>query len=88
MWLEYPDTNDGKQLSSMCRRLEPLLREALHAAQLLSAEDNLRLPRLHVVFTSKQEAYVATSATRLELRVADGHSAPEDAARCAVAVDV
>jgi 23S rRNA (cytidine2498-2'-O)-methyltransferase len=26
LWLEFPDTNDGKQLSSMCRRLEPLLR--------------------------------------------------------------
>jgi len=63
LWLEYPDTNEGKQSSSMCRRLEPLLRQALHAAQLLSAEDNLRLPRLHVVFTSKQEACVATSAT-------------------------
>jgi 23S rRNA (cytidine2498-2'-O)-methyltransferase len=61
LWLEYPDTNDGKQLSSMCRRLEPLLREALHAAQVLSPEYDLRLPRLHVVFTSKQEACVATS---------------------------
>jgi 23S rRNA (cytidine2498-2'-O)-methyltransferase len=59
--LEYPDTNDGKQLSSLCRRLDPLLRETLRAAQLLSAEDDLRLPRLHVVFTSKQEACVATS---------------------------
>jgi 23S rRNA (cytidine2498-2'-O)-methyltransferase len=61
-WLEFPDTNDGKQLSSMCRRLEPLLREALLAAQLLTVEENLSLARLHVVFTSKQEAYVATSA--------------------------
>ena len=29
LWLEYPDTNDGKHLSAMCRRLEPLLRNAL-----------------------------------------------------------
>jgi len=62
LWLEYPDTNDGKHLSSMCRRLEPLLGDALRAAQLLTAEATLRVPRLHVVFTSKQNAYVATSA--------------------------
>jgi 23S rRNA (cytidine2498-2'-O)-methyltransferase len=59
--LEYPDTNDGKQLSSMCRRLEPLLRDALLASRLLTVEENPRLPRRHVVFTSKQEAFVATS---------------------------
>jgi len=64
LWLEFPDTNDGKQLSSMCRRLEPLLRDALIASRHLTAAENVRLPRLHVVFTSKQEAYVATSAPR------------------------
>jgi len=62
LWLEYPDTDDGKHLSAMCRRLTPLLHDALQAAQVLTANENLRLPRLHVVFTSKQEACVATSA--------------------------
>jgi len=62
LWLEYPDTNDGKHLSAMCRRLEPLLQSALHSAQVLTANENLRLPRLHVIFASKQEACVATSA--------------------------
>ena len=62
LWLEYPDTNDGKHLSSLCRRLEPLLRDALQAAGALTANENARLPRLHVVFTSKQHACVATSA--------------------------
>ena len=60
MWLEYPDTNDGKHLSSLCRRLEPLLRDELQAAQVLTANEDS--PRLHVVFTSRQTAYVATSA--------------------------
>jgi 23S rRNA (cytidine2498-2'-O)-methyltransferase len=64
LWLEHPDTNDGKALSPMCRRLEPLLREALLAAKTLAAEEDLHLPRLHVVFTSKREAYIATSAPR------------------------
>jgi len=69
LWLEYPDTNDGKHLSSLCRRLEPLLRDALQSAQVLTTNENqlatqlpTQLPTLHVVFTSKQEAYVATSA--------------------------
>jgi len=71
LWLEYPDTNDGKHLSAMCRRLEPLLREALQSAQVLAANADARLPhqlstelpRLHVVFTSKQDACVASSAS-------------------------
>jgi 23S rRNA (cytidine2498-2'-O)-methyltransferase len=62
LWLEYPDTNSGKELSPMCRRLEPLPHEALLVAKSLTASEDLHLPRLHVVFTSKQEAYVATSA--------------------------
>jgi 23S rRNA (cytidine2498-2'-O)-methyltransferase len=64
LWLEHPDTNGGKELSPMCRRLEPLLGEALRAAKSLTTEEDLCLPRLHVVFTSKQEAYIATSAPR------------------------
>ncbi|MEO8345365.1 MAG: 23S rRNA (cytidine(2498)-2'-O)-methyltransferase RlmM [Betaproteobacteria bacterium] len=64
--LEYPDTNDGKQMSSMCRRLDPLLRAALVTANLLSPAEVPRLPphlpRLHVVFTSKHDSYVASSA--------------------------
>ena len=39
LWLEYPDTNDGKHLSAMCRRLEPLLRDALQSAQVLTASE-------------------------------------------------
>jgi len=61
LWLEYPDTNDGKQLSSMCRRLEPLLTDALRAAHGLAPEPMLRRPRLHVVFTDKGSAFVASS---------------------------
>jgi 23S rRNA (cytidine2498-2'-O)-methyltransferase len=62
VWLEHPDTNDGKELSPLCRRLAPLLRDALCAAQVLPADDDPRLPRLHVLFVAKNEAYIATSA--------------------------
>ena len=62
LWLEYPDTNDGKALSPMCRRLEPLLVAALRAATLLTRHEQPALPRLHVVFVDKGSAFVATSA--------------------------
>lgn len=62
LWLEYPDTNDGKALSAMCRRLEPLLRDALVDANLLTPSEAPHLPRMHVVFAGKQEAFVGTSA--------------------------
>jgi 23S rRNA (cytidine2498-2'-O)-methyltransferase len=61
LWLEYADTNDGKQLSALCRRLEPLLAEALHSAAVLAPHEAPQLPRLHVVFTTKESAYVSTS---------------------------
>ncbi|MEO8751873.1 MAG: 23S rRNA (cytidine(2498)-2'-O)-methyltransferase RlmM [Casimicrobiaceae bacterium] len=70
LWIEYPDTNDGKSMSAMCRRIDPLLRDALVAANALSRVEAPDLPphsppllpRLHVMFTDKQNAYVATSA--------------------------
>ena len=39
-----------------------MLRDALATANVLSHAEAPHLPRLHVVFTAKQEAYIATSA--------------------------
>ena len=61
LWLEHPDTNDGKELSPLCRRLAPLMRDGLCSAQVLTQDENPRRPRLHVIFVGKQEAFVATS---------------------------
>jgi len=42
LWLETPDTNEGKTLSAFTRRFQPLLEEALHERGLL--QDDVRNP--------------------------------------------
>jgi 23S rRNA (cytidine2498-2'-O)-methyltransferase len=59
IWLETADTNDAKELSSFCRKLEPHLREALRRRDLLT-NDQTR-PRLHVLALSPTAAYVGFS---------------------------
>ena len=60
LWLETTDTNEGKRLSGLCKRLEPLLAHAASNAGLLTPGD-ARRPRLHVLFTEVQTAYVGSS---------------------------
>ncbi len=60
VWLETADTNPGKMQSGMCRRLAPLLDEAMHGAGLLAAGD-ARLPRLHVLFEGDERAWLGVS---------------------------
>ena len=59
LWLETPDTNDGKTLSSFTRRFQPLLEEKLRAGGRLTDEPNL--PRLHIFFPDKNRALIGTS---------------------------
>ncbi|MEP7207095.1 MAG: 23S rRNA (cytidine(2498)-2'-O)-methyltransferase RlmM [Casimicrobiaceae bacterium] len=60
VWLETPDTNEGKTLSGLCRRLQPLLEQALVAAGMLDAAQT-SAPRLHVLFTARHAALVGAS---------------------------
>jgi 23S rRNA (cytidine2498-2'-O)-methyltransferase len=61
--LETPDTNDGKELSRVCRAVEGPLTEALRAAGILSAGDAnpAQLPALHVLFADGAHVYVGAS---------------------------
>jgi 23S rRNA (cytidine2498-2'-O)-methyltransferase len=64
LWLETPDTNDGKTLSSFTRRFQPLLEEPLRAQGKLPAEGmevDRKLSRLHVFFPDKSTALIGTS---------------------------
>ncbi len=71
LWLEVPDTNDGKTLSAFTRRFQPLLETALHEQEKLAegfsaTEKNTtyklnHLPRLHIFFQDKSQAFIATS---------------------------
>ncbi|HCJ51798.1 MAG TPA: 23S rRNA (cytidine(2498)-2'-O)-methyltransferase RlmM [Gallionella sp.] len=63
LWLEVPDTNDGKTLSAFTRRFQPLLEEALRKQGRLQEEDK-SLPRLHLFFPDKSSAMIGTSDPR------------------------
>ena len=56
LWLEVLDTNDGKEMSTFCKRFEGPLRNALGKAGRL-VEDVAR-PRLLLTFSSGREVFV------------------------------
>lgn len=60
LWLETPDTNDGKTLSGFCRRFAPLL-EAPLAEKRLLRRDQVGLPRLHLFFPQQERCLIALS---------------------------
>lgn len=64
LWLEVPDTNDGKTLSAFIRRFGPLLEEALREQGRIVDDGqtaNKQLPRLHLFFPDKSSVLIGTS---------------------------
>lgn len=63
LWLEVPDTNDGKTLSAFTRRFQPLLETALREQGKLIdvVAGERKLPRLHLFFPDKSTAIIASS---------------------------
>ena len=59
LYLEVPDTNEGKTLSGFTRRFQPLLEEELRKGSRLA--DDPTLPRLHIFFPDNRRALIATS---------------------------
>jgi 23S rRNA (cytidine2498-2'-O)-methyltransferase len=59
LWLEVPDTNDGKTLSAFVRRFQPLLETALREQGRLL--DDVKLPRLHMFFPDKASVLIGSS---------------------------
>ncbi len=59
LWLEVPDTNDGKLLATFTRRFQPLLEAALREQNRLV--DDIKLPRLHIFFPDKSSALIGSS---------------------------
>jgi 23S rRNA (cytidine2498-2'-O)-methyltransferase len=58
IWLETPDTNDGKRHAGLCRRLAPLLTESACEAGLVAPASE---KRLHVLFADAVTAWVGVS---------------------------
>ncbi|MBN8262438.1 MAG: 23S rRNA (cytidine(2498)-2'-O)-methyltransferase RlmM [Xanthomonadales bacterium] len=57
--MEHPDSEAGKPLAGLARSLGNALRPALRKAGLLSAQDDARLPRLHVCLIAGDHALLA-----------------------------
>ncbi|HYQ98476.1 MAG TPA: 23S rRNA (cytidine(2498)-2'-O)-methyltransferase RlmM [Casimicrobiaceae bacterium] len=57
--LETPDTNDGKELSGICRAVETPLADALREGGILESGSTMRA--LHVLFADGAHAYVGAS---------------------------
>ncbi|MDZ7809763.1 MAG: 23S rRNA (cytidine(2498)-2'-O)-methyltransferase RlmM [Arhodomonas sp.] len=59
VWLEYPDTNEGKRLSRFCRRFERPVERALHDAGVATGVAGA--PRLHCLFGDSSSVRVVLS---------------------------
>jgi 23S rRNA (cytidine2498-2'-O)-methyltransferase len=59
LWLEAPDTNEGKLLSTFTRRFQPLLETALREQGRL--QDDPRTTRLHIFFPDKNSVMIGSS---------------------------
>jgi len=59
LYLEVPDTNEGKTFSGFAKRFQPILEERLRIS--LRLTDDPALPRLHIFFPDNHHALLATS---------------------------
>jgi len=86
LWLETPDTNEGKMVSGFCRRVSPLLTESLRSAGLLATDDSTA-PRLHLLFATPDTVYAGTSDAETGSAWPMGYTSTAHARRSAIAVD-
>ncbi len=92
VWVEYPDTNDGKALSGLARALQSRLEAALGDAGRIDAGAHVRL---HVFLRDGRTAWIGTSAataTRWPLGIPrlrrDGRAPSRSAQKLAEAIVV
>lgn len=64
IWIETPDTNEGKSLSRLARKLAEPLRGALAERRCLAGKDNAEA-RAHVLLTGGHSAYAGCSLAQL-----------------------
>lgn len=64
LWLEVPDTNEGKLLATFTRRFQPLLEKVLREQGRLQdtiSNTHNQTPRLHIFFPDKSSVLIGTS---------------------------
>jgi 23S rRNA (cytidine2498-2'-O)-methyltransferase len=64
VFVEHPDSDEGKPLAALARSFGNALRPALRKAGKLGAAPDPRLPRLHVVFLAGDHAALGSTDTR------------------------
>ena len=61
LWVEHPDSDEGKPLAGLARSFANALRPALRKAGWLTREDDAAKPRLHAIFLAGDHVIVARS---------------------------
>lgn len=64
LWVEHPDSDEGKPLAGLARSFGNALRPALRKAGWLTREDDATKPRLHVIFLDGDHITLATGNPR------------------------
>lgn len=64
LWIEHPDSDEGKPLAGLARSFGNALRPALREAGWLTRNDDDRRPRLHVIFLAGDHAVLASGNPR------------------------
>lgn len=59
--IEYPDTNEGRELAKFCKKFTVPMRRALRSKNLLSEKDDNDLPTLHLFFVNSAKVQVGFS---------------------------
>lgn len=59
--VEYPDTEDGKQMAKFCKKFTVPLRSSLRKLGLLSKKPHTKGPYLHLIFTDSTECTLGIS---------------------------
>ena len=61
LWVEHPDTDEGKPLAGLARSFGNALRPALRQRGLLTDKEDGRLPRLHVLLLAGDHALLGSA---------------------------
>ncbi len=61
VWVEHPDSDEGKQLAGLARAFGNALRPALRQRGLITEKEDPRLPRLHVLMLAGDHALLGSA---------------------------
>ena len=64
VWVEHPDSDEGKPLAGLARAFGNALRPALRQRGLLTDKEDPRLPRLHVLLLAGDHLLLASADTK------------------------